>query len=86
MEKVAAFMKNNPDIVKLDLSYNDIGDKGIEFLVDGYLVEAATLKHLNIMSCSLTWEGTKKLCDAADSLTSLEVLRINGNKIGPEVY
>lgn len=85
MQKVAKFMYDNPTIVKLDLCYNDFGDDGLAFLVDEYLTQPNNLKHLNIASCNITWVGMSKLCDAADTMKSLETLIITGNKMGSEV-
>ncbi|KAK4879463.1 hypothetical protein RN001_007609 [Aquatica leii] len=81
MIKVAEFLLKNEIIVKLDVSYNDIGDRGIELLTTGYLSRCNSLEHLNLMGCNITAEGIQFLVDCSDTL-KLCSLRLTGNKFG----
>ncbi|KAJ8948924.1 hypothetical protein NQ314_008326 [Rhamnusium bicolor] len=67
--------------IGLDLSYNDIGDEGMEILAQNYLHEQNNLKHLNLMHCDIGPEGMKFL--SSSDFLMLETCRINGNKLGP---
>lgn len=84
MHKVSQFLCQHPEIVKLDLCYNDIGDDGVEILVDEYLSKENNLDYLNLMSCDIGWVGMEKLCSASETI-KLRTLRVNGNKLGVEV-
>lgn len=82
MINVASFLSNQSEIiVKLDLSYNDFGDKGLIYLIEGYLsLEENCLSHLNMIGCDLGAEGIKSLCETADTL-KLKSLRLACNKL-----
>lgn len=82
MIKVASFLSNRSQIiVKLDLSYNDFGDKGLIYLIEGYLsLEENCLGHLNVIGCDLGAEGMKALCETAHTL-KLKSLRLACNKL-----
>lgn len=84
MYKISNFLCTYPEIVKLDLCYNDIGDEGIEILVDRYLSEENNLTYLNLLGCNITWKGVQFLCQSCRTL-KLKTLRLNGNKLGSEV-
>lgn len=85
MHKVAVFLSYNLEIVKLDLCYNNIGDKGVEILVEKYFSRIDnTLEHLNLVGCNIEGKGIESLASTAETLR-LETLRINGNKLGFEV-
>ncbi|KAB0798060.1 hypothetical protein PPYR_09053 [Photinus pyralis] len=82
MFKISSFLQNNKIIVKLDLCYNEIGDKGVELLVDHYLSnEGNTLAHLNLGSCGISHKAVESLLTASSTL-KLKSLRLNGNKLG----
>ncbi|KAK5646258.1 hypothetical protein RI129_004722 [Pyrocoelia pectoralis] len=82
MLKVSPFLQKNKAIVKLDLCYNEIGDKGVQVLVDDYLsMEDNTLIHLNLVSCGIGPKGVCSLLKASLTL-KLKSLRLNGNKLG----
>lgn len=84
MHKVAEFLLDHPEVVKLDLCYNDIGDEGAVILAEEYFSEENNLEHLNLICCDIGWVGMEKLCSAADTM-KLKTLRVNGNPLGVEV-
>lgn len=84
MEKISNFLVNHPEVVKVDLCYNNIGDEGIETFVKIYLSRSNNLVHLNLASNDITWQGMEYLCSASDTI-KLKTLRINGNKLGTQV-
>ncbi|KAF5297680.1 hypothetical protein FQA39_LY12011 [Lamprigera yunnana] len=84
MVKVACFLSKFRVIVKLDLCYNRIGDRGIEILVDGYLVDYYnSLEHLNVMGCDITAKGIAALLSTVGTLRLMS-LKLTGNKLGFE--
>lgn len=85
MKKVTMFLLNNLIIVKLDLCYNEVGDVGIQTLVEEYFINNDnTLLHLNLGNCNLGPKAIESLLSTASTL-KLKTLRLNGNKLGFEV-
>lgn len=82
---VSSYLSKRPQIIKLDLSYNDIGDEGIKYLVEGYLSDYEnSLIYLNIIGCSIGWKGVNHLCETAETL-ELKTLRLACNKLRGQV-
>lgn len=85
MVPLASFLLDRPQIIKLDLSYNDFGDEGLINLVKGYLsLESNCLRHLNVIGCDLGAEGVNALCKTAYTL-KLKSLRLACNKLKKKV-
>lgn len=84
MVKIARFLIDHPEVVKVNLCYNNIGNKGLKDFARMYLHYENNLQHLNLMGCDLTGKGMKYFCKCADTL-KLKTLRVNGNKLGREV-
>lgn len=81
MYYVSLYVNKNPDIVSIDLCYNNIGDIGIEIMVENYLSKPNNLLHLNVMSCDITSLGLSLLYKVYQNL-KLVSLRLTGNKLG----
>ncbi|KAL3280757.1 hypothetical protein HHI36_003992 [Cryptolaemus montrouzieri] len=81
MLAVSLFLRDHPEVVSIDLCYNDIGDVGVEIMTENYFNKKNTLLDLNLMSNDLTFIGLSKLYKVAHNLT-LRTLRLNGNKFG----
>lgn len=84
MYKLAEFLSNNPQIVNVDLCYNNFGDDGMKILSQHFLMKANNIRHLNLIGCSLGGEGMESLYLAAETL-KLVSLRVNGNNLGNQV-
>ncbi|GJQ84961.1 hypothetical protein Trydic_g562 [Trypoxylus dichotomus] len=83
MVKISDFLTMHPDVVKLDLCYNNITNKGLAQLVLQYLRYENNLQHLNLAGCDLTGTSMRYFCRCADTF-KLITLRVNGNKLGTE--
>ncbi|KAK9869878.1 hypothetical protein WA026_003600 [Henosepilachna vigintioctopunctata] len=81
MLAISLFLGDNPDIVSIDLCYNNIGDEGIEIMAENYFHKTNSMLDLNLMSNDLTFIGLSKLYKVAHNL-KLRTLRLNGNKLG----
>ena len=66
---------------ELDISYNNIGDGGVE-LLSQKLAHSTTLKCLVMMYCNIGEVGASELARALTINSSLEILQMNGNIIG----
>ncbi|CAH1105420.1 unnamed protein product [Psylliodes chrysocephalus] len=82
MRTIATFLLNNPDIVSVDLCYNDFGDRGLETLSEYLFNHPNNLQSMSLMQCDITAKGIEKL--SASSHIRLKMCRLNGNKIGAE--
>lgn len=83
MVALTFFLKKYKEVVYIDLCYNEIGDSGLELLVDYYLCKPNNLKYLNLVSCDITENGIKYLCRVLSSSDlTVKELRLNGNKFG----
>ncbi|CAH1117752.1 unnamed protein product [Phaedon cochleariae] len=80
MHCIANFLNAHREITRLDLSYNDFGDKGLMILSDEYFSRENDLLHINIMHCDIGVEGLE-LFSCSECL-HLKSCRLNGNKIG----
>ncbi|XP_044751723.1 leucine-rich repeat-containing protein 34-like [Coccinella septempunctata] len=79
---VSLFLREHLEIISVDLCYNDIGDVGVEILVENYFDDKNnTLLDLNLMSNDLTSAGLSHLYKSAKNL-KLRTLRLTGNKFG----
>nr|XP_023030065.1 leucine-rich repeat-containing protein 34 [Leptinotarsa decemlineata] len=82
MHKIAAFLISNPEIISLDMCYNNIGDKGLKILSENFFNQDNKLAHINLMCCDIRAEGMKSFSSSA--FLKLKSCRINGNNIGAE--
>lgn len=80
MAEVGRFMATHTEIVKLDLCYNHLGNKGIYQLFNNCFHADLQLNHLNLTHCKIAHEGLKYLSEIADKLP-LKTLRLTGNKL-----
>lgn len=83
MKIICQFLHKYNEIDTLNLAYNDIGDVGIEILVDEYLILKKNLLYLNLAYNNITKDGINYLCRELPE-SSVRELRLNGNKIGTE--
>ncbi|XP_022904365.2 leucine-rich repeat-containing protein 34-like [Onthophagus taurus] len=83
MMPICDFLNDNPDVVDLDICYNNIGDKGMYLFKTMYLKNENNMRHLNMASCSLTWKSIEQLYMVVDTL-KLKTLKLTGNKLGKE--
>lgn len=84
MEQISRFLVAHPEIVKLDLCYNNIKDKGLAQLVLRYLRFENNLQYLNLIGCDLTGKAMRYFWKCGKTF-KLNTLRVNGNKLGIEV-
>lgn len=80
MRYIAYFLKKHPEIISVDFSYNNFGDKGIKYLADIYFSEENDLLDLNLMHCDITATGIEYLASSKNVV--MQHCRLNGNKIG----
>lgn len=84
MYKLADFLNKHPEIINVDLCYNNLGDEGMKILSQNFFMKANNIQHLNLIGCSLGGEGMECLYLAAETL-KLVSLRVNGNNLGNQV-
>lgn len=84
MHKLADFLNKHPEIINVDLCYNNFGDDGMKILSQNFLTKENNIRHLNLIGCSLGGEGMESLYLAAETL-KLVSLRVNGNNLGNQV-
>lgn len=84
MHKLASFLNDHPEIINVDLCYNNLGDEGMKILSQNFLMKINNIRHLNLIGCSLGGEGMESLYLAAETL-KLVSLRVNGNNLGNQV-
>ncbi|CAD5126204.1 unnamed protein product [Dimorphilus gyrociliatus] len=66
---------------EIDLSWNDIGDTGLQFFHDYFYIDKTKLMILKLTNCGFSDEGAKLLSQALLKTIFLEELQINRNKI-----
>ncbi|XP_050298252.1 leucine-rich repeat-containing protein 34-like [Anthonomus grandis grandis] len=82
IRKLADFLSSHPEIISLDLSYNNLGNDGAEILADLYFDKPNSIKHLNLLHCDIEPAGLKSLSNA--KCLNLKSMKLEGNKLGPE--
>lgn len=82
-KSLAKFLSFCTSLRKLDISHNNISDKGIADIATA-LQSNTTLKELHLVSCGISDFGAKSIAQmlATCGCSSLEVLVIRGNEIG----
>lgn len=80
MKQIAYFMVNHPEIVSVDLCYNNFGDVGLKHLSQIYFDVENQLRSLNIMHCDITADGMESF--SSSKYLYLQKCRLNGNKLG----
>lgn len=80
MKQVGLYLATHPEIVKLDLCYNTIGNKGLYQLFNNCISVNIQLNYLNLMHCKISNEGLKYLTEIIDRI-ELKTLRLTGNKL-----
>ncbi|XP_018332731.1 leucine-rich repeat-containing protein 34-like [Agrilus planipennis] len=81
MYNITQFLRKYPEVIKLDLCYNEIGDDGMHVFVEEYLSFENNLLHLNLVGNNIGYVGVARICCMASTL-KLKSLRLGGNKIG----
>ena len=82
-ESLARALAVNSSLKELNISYNEIGDKGIAHIAMPLsLMTNTTLRKLDISSCSISDEGMDSLFGALAVNQSLEELNISENEFG----
>ncbi|XP_043289014.1 leucine-rich repeat-containing protein 74A-like [Venturia canescens] len=82
IQNLLIFLRENPAIVDLDLSFNDIHCDGFIDIIN-YLTAHEQIVRLNLQNNEIRTKGVAHLCESGDNL-KLEVLWLNGNKFGVE--
>ncbi|GLV39755.1 Ran GTPase activating protein [Carabus blaptoides fortunei] len=83
MHKISDFLRKHPEVIGLNLCYNDISDKGFNILINNYLQnDDNTLLDLNLIMCDITKKSVINLVSLPT--IKLRSLRLTGNKIGEE--
>jgi Ran GTPase-activating protein (RanGAP) involved in mRNA processing and transport len=80
--KLAEALKNNTSLEKLNLGYNNIGDTGVEYIVDALLKSNKTLLKLHLQSNLITEKGTEHLAKMLTMNRSIRHLGLDYNIIG----
>lgn len=78
IKTIAIALVGNSSIETLDLTDNDIGKKGIEYLVDMFR-ENTFIKNLSLADNNLGVDGVKHVVDIVKQLDNLHSLNISGN-------
>ncbi|XP_043502698.1 leucine-rich repeat-containing protein 34-like [Polistes fuscatus] len=76
------FLKQNQDIVSLNLAYNQITCVGFKMLITYFLVYKHIYK-LNIQNNNIMEAGINYMCEMGENL-HIKSLQLNGNKFGVE--
>ncbi|KAK6631755.1 hypothetical protein RUM43_013819 [Polyplax serrata] len=80
--KITAFLRNHPEIVALDLPYNEISDCGMSTLAN-FFKERPIIRYINLMCNNIGPRGIKYFVDLGD-IFPLHAFRLTGNNIGDE--
>ncbi|KAM4642317.1 NACHT, LRR and PYD domains-containing protein 3-like isoform 2-T2 [Discoglossus pictus] len=75
-------MTTNRSLIKLDLTYNPLGDNGVKILCDGLKHQDCTLQELRLHHCNLTSLCCADLQDVITTNRSLIKLDLGYNNLG----
>ncbi|XP_064819297.1 uncharacterized protein LOC135537013 [Oncorhynchus masou masou] len=79
----SALQKHNSPLRELDLSYNDLGDRGVELLCVGLTSPLCNIQTLVLAGCKLTYESCETLASALQTPNSpLRELDLSYNDLG----
>lgn len=81
MLAVSLFLRDHLEIISLDLCYNNIGDVGVQILVENYFEYKNTLVDLNLIFNDLSYLALSELYRTSKNMR-LRTLRLTGNKFG----
>ncbi|KAI8512280.1 hypothetical protein Bbelb_089190 [Branchiostoma belcheri] len=81
MPKLASALRNLVGLIELDISVNEIEDKGLEYLVD-ILPLFKAMKVLDLSRTCISDKGISGLVTALPHLLKLQVLDVSWNSIG----
>lgn len=80
-EKFRIFIAENPNLIRLNLEYNELGPKGIEYIAQGLYQGQSQLKYLNLRGNGIGDRGLDILSEALMSISELDLAM---NDITPE--
>ncbi|KAL1505680.1 hypothetical protein ABEB36_005186 [Hypothenemus hampei] len=80
MSELATFLLKYPDIISINLSYNDIGDEGLRILSKEVFSQENKVQYLNLMHCDILAHGLHSLTSA--TCLKLRKVWLLGNKFG----
>nr|XP_029511981.1 protein NLRC3-like isoform X1 [Oncorhynchus nerka] len=79
----SALQTPNSPLRELDLSYNDLGDRGVKLLCDGLTSPLCNIQTLVLAGCKLTYESCETLASALQTPNSpLRELDLSYNDLG----
>ncbi|XP_024264648.2 protein NLRC3 isoform X1 [Oncorhynchus tshawytscha] len=79
----SALQKHNSPLRELDLSYNDLGDRGVELLCVGLTSPLCNIQTLVLAGCKLTYKSCETLASALQKHNSaLRELDLSYNDLG----
>ncbi|XP_050503793.1 leucine-rich repeat-containing protein 34-like [Diabrotica virgifera virgifera] len=82
MKTIAYFMRKYNQIISVNFSYNDFGDKGMKILSKHFFNHRNNLLYFCAIQCDIHAEGMKHFSSAKH--LNLITCEINGNKMGAE--
>ncbi|XP_070971744.1 NACHT, LRR and PYD domains-containing protein 3-like [Oncorhynchus clarkii lewisi] len=79
----SALQTSNSSLIELDLSYNDLGDRGVELLCVGLTSPLCNIQTLVLAGCKLTYKSCETLASALQKHNSpLRELDLSYNDLG----
>ncbi|CAD8044842.1 unnamed protein product [Paramecium primaurelia] len=82
--KFQEYLMNNRTLKRLNLEFNDLGPKGVEYLANGIIQQQSGLVSLNLKGNQIRDEGIQVLSAAIYESESLQELDISLNDITPD--
>ncbi|XP_064818352.1 NACHT, LRR and PYD domains-containing protein 3-like isoform X1 [Oncorhynchus masou masou] len=80
----SALQTPNSPLRELDLSYNDLGDRGVELLCVGLTSPLCNIQTLVLVDCKITYESCETLASALQNTSNcpLRELELSSNNLG----
>lgn len=83
-EKFLRYIQGNRNLKRLNLEYNELGPKGVEYIAQGIIYQQGGLVSLNLRGNGIRDRGLEILAEAINDSETLEELDIALNDLTPE--